>query len=50
MSVRRQIGSVVKTLSSESVFVIKDGDALRKVKAQDLKAGMILHTGEKVYW
>jgi hypothetical protein len=49
-SVRRQIGSVVKTLSGESVFVVKDGDGLRKVKAQDLQAGMILHTGEKVYW
>jgi hypothetical protein len=49
-SVRRQIGSVVKTLSADSVFVIRDGDSLRKVKATDLKAGMILRSGEQVYW
>jgi hypothetical protein len=49
-SVRRQIGSVVKTLATDSIFVIKDGNALRKVKAQDLEPGMVLRTGEKVYW
>jgi hypothetical protein len=49
-SVRRQIGSVVKTLSADSVFVIRDGDRLLKVKAKDLRPGMILRTGEKVYW
>lgn len=49
-SVRRQIGSVVKTLSADSVFVIQDGDKLLKVKAKDLKPGMVLRTGEKVFW
>ena len=49
-SVRRQIGSVVKTLSADSVLVIRDGDGLRKVRAADLKPGMILRSGEKVYW
>ena len=49
-SVRRQIGSVVKTLSADSVFVVRDGSSLLKVKAKDLKPGMILRTGEKVYW
>jgi len=49
-SVRRQIGSVVKTLSADSVLIIQDGDNLRKVRAADLKPGMILHSGEKVYW
>lgn len=49
-TVRRQIGSVVKSLSADSVFVIRDGDSLRKVKATDLKPGMVLRTGEKVYW
>ncbi len=49
-SLRRQIGSVVKTLSTDSVFVIRDGDSLRKVRAADLKPGMILRSGEKVYW
>jgi hypothetical protein len=49
-SVRRQIGSVVKTLSADNVLVIRDGDSLRKVRAADLKPGMILRSGEKVYW
>jgi hypothetical protein len=49
-SVRRQIGSVVKTLSADSVLVIRDGDSLLKVRAADLKPGMILRSGEKVYW
>lgn len=49
-SVRRQIGSVVKTLSADSVLAIRDGDTLRKVRAADLKPGMILRSGEKVYW
>jgi hypothetical protein len=49
-SVRRQVGSVVRSLSADSVFVIRDGDALRKVRAIDLKPGMVLRTGEKVYW
>jgi hypothetical protein len=49
-NVRHQIGSVVKTLSADNVFVIRDGDSLLKVKAKDLKPGMTLHTGEKVYW
>ena len=49
-SVRRQIGSVVKTLAADSVFVVRDGDRLLKVKAKDLRPGMILRTGEQVYW
>jgi hypothetical protein len=49
-SIRRQIGSVVKSLAGNSVFVIQDGDSLRKVLAADLKPGMVLRTGEKVYW
>ena len=48
-SIRRQIGSVVKTMAADSVFLIKDGNTLRKVKAKDLEHGMVLHTGEKVY-
>jgi hypothetical protein len=49
-TVRHQIGSVVKTLSADGVFVIQDGSRLLKVKAKDLKPGMILRTGEKVFW
>jgi hypothetical protein len=49
-NVRRQIGSVVKTLSADSVFVIQDKNRLLKVKAKDLKPGMVLRSGEKVFW
>jgi len=49
-TVRRQIGSVVRTLSADSVFLIRDENIIRKVKAADLKPGMVLRTGEKVYW
>jgi hypothetical protein len=48
-TVRRQIGSVVRTLSEDSVFHVRDGSMIRKVKAVDLKPGMVLRTGEKVY-
>ncbi len=49
-SVRRQIGSVIRTLPADSVFHVRDGNGTRKVKAGDLKPGMVLRTGEKVYW
>jgi hypothetical protein len=49
-NVRRQIGSVIRTLPADSVFHIRDGSGIRKVKACDLKPGMVLRTGEKVYW
>jgi|GEM_PF-1431875 len=49
-TVRRQIGSVVRTLANDSVFVIRENEKLRKIKAKDLKPGMVLSTGEKVYW
>src|SRR5215212_4167547 len=49
-TVRHQIGSVVRTLASDSVFVVRENGTVRKVKAVDLKSGMILDTGEKVYW
>jgi hypothetical protein len=49
-SARHQIGSVVKSLYGDSVFMIREGDSLRKVRAEDLKPGMVLNTGEKVYW
>lgn len=49
-AVRRQIGSVVRSVSADSVFVVREGDKLRKVTAKDLKPGMTLRTGEKVYW
>jgi hypothetical protein len=48
-SVRRQIGSVVRSLPADSVFIVRDSEIVRKVKASDLKPGMVLDTGEKVY-
>jgi len=49
-SVRHQIGSVVKSLYGDSVFIIRESDSLRKVRAEDLEGGMVLNPGEKVYW
>lgn len=49
-TVRRQIGSVVKTLSADNVLVVREDEGVRKVRAADLKPGMILRSGEKVYW
>jgi hypothetical protein len=49
-SVRHQIGSVVVSVSEDSVFVIVEKDRVRKVRGADLKKGMILATGEKVFW
>ncbi len=46
-TVRRQIGSVVRTLSEDSVFHVSDGSTIRKVKAVDLKPGMILRTAKR---
>jgi len=47
--VRRQIGSKIVSITGDTVFVIRDGDKLRKVRAEKLEPGMILATGEKVY-
>lgn len=47
---RHQIGSTVVTVSADAVFVIRDGDRLKKVRGDCLKPGMILATGEKIYW
>ena len=46
---RRQIGATVLSVTADAVFVIQDGDTLRKVRAENLKPGMVLATGEKVY-
>jgi hypothetical protein len=48
LSMRRQIGAVMKSVLESTVFIVKDGEGLRKVKARDLKPGMILKSGEKV--
>jgi hypothetical protein len=46
---RRQIGATVMSVTSDAVFVIRDGSVLRKVRAEDLTPGMVLASGEKVY-
>jgi len=47
---RRQIGSVVMSTTSDNVFLVHDGRRVRKVRGEDLKKGMVLNTGEKVLW
>lgn len=48
--VRHQIGSVVMSITADSVFLIRDEERIRKISAGDLEKGMVLHTGEKIYW
>jgi hypothetical protein len=46
---RKQIGATVLSVTSDAVFVVKDGTALKKVRAEKLEPGMVLASGEKVY-
>ena len=46
---RKQIGATVLSVTADAVFVIQNGDALKKVRAEKLEPGMILASGEKVY-
>jgi hypothetical protein len=46
---RHQIGSTVLSVTANTPFVIKDADGLKKVRAENLKKGMVLANGEKVY-
>jgi hypothetical protein len=47
---RKQIGATVLSVTADAPFVIKDGKELKKVRAEKLEAGMVLASGEKVYW
>jgi len=47
--VRHQIGNSVFSMTSDTVFLIKEGDYIRKIRAESLQPGMILESGEKVY-
>lgn len=47
--IRRQIGSVVCSVTADTVFLVKKDDFIKKVRAENLKKGMILATGEKVF-
>jgi hypothetical protein len=46
---RRQIGATVLSVTADAVFVVKEGDILKKVRAEKLVPGMVLASGEKVY-
>lgn len=46
---RRQIGATVLSVTADAVFVIRDGDTLKKVRADNLEPGMVLASGEKVF-
>jgi hypothetical protein len=46
---RKQIGATVLSVTADAVFIVKDGNALKKVRAEKLEAGMVLASGEKVY-
>lgn len=46
---RRQIGAVVSSVTADAVFVIRDGDTIKKVRADKLEPGMVLASGEKVF-
>lgn len=47
---RKQIGATVLSVTADAAFVIRDGEKLKKVRAEKLKVGMFLASGEKVYW
>lgn len=46
---RKQIGATVLSTTADAVFVIRDGEALRKIRAEKLEPGMVLANGEKVF-
>jgi hypothetical protein len=46
---RKQIGATVLSVTADAVFVVKEGNAIKKVRAEKLEAGMVLASGEKVY-
>jgi hypothetical protein len=46
---RKQIGATVLSITSDAIFVIREGNTFKKVRAENLEPGMILESGEKVY-
>ncbi len=46
---RKQIGATVLSVTSDAIFIVLDGEVLKKVRAEKLEPGMILASGEKVY-
>jgi hypothetical protein len=37
------------SVTADSVFVVRDGNTLKKVRAEKLEPGMVLASGVKVY-
>lgn len=46
---RKQIGARVMSITSDAVFIVRDGDVLKKIRAEKLTPGMVLSSGEKVF-
>jgi hypothetical protein len=46
---RKQIGATVLSVTADAVFIVRDGETLKKVRAEKLEPGMVLANGEKVY-
>jgi len=47
--IRKQIGGVVLSVTSDTVFLVKEDDHIKKVRAEGLEKGMVLISGEKVF-
>lgn len=46
---RKQIGAIMLSVTADAVFIIQNGNMLKKVRAEKLEPGMVLASGEKVY-
>lgn len=46
---RKQIGATVLSVTSDAIFVVRDGNTLKKIRAEKLEPDMVLASGEKVY-
>jgi len=46
---RRQIGAKVVSVTADTVFIVRDGETLKKIRAEKLVPGMVLASGEKVF-
>lgn len=46
---RKQIGARVMSITSDAVFIVRQGNTLKKVRAEKLTPGMVLASGEKVF-
>lgn len=46
---RKQIGAIVLSVTADAVFVVREGNILKKLRAEKLEPGMVLASGEKVF-